>query len=147
MLDLANVRYYKNQTVFYAYFWIQQMNTAECSFVFHSQANWNKCNKFSQIRFLTSTFHEIGQRLFLFRVNIYDTKLILHNGTLTSSYYPQGYGKADHEMTVSILKKTYPHYSITWSDEGYWTVFAFNLSTEYEFPFPSRMYYGKSTLY
>lgn len=66
---------------------------------------------------------------FFFGVNIYDSKLILHNGTLTSSYYPQGYGKADHEIAVSILKKTYPHYSITWSDEGYWIVFNFNIST------------------
>ncbi|XP_043578241.1 14 kDa phosphohistidine phosphatase-like [Bombus pyrosoma] len=33
--------------------------------------------------------------------------------------YSQGFGKADHEVTVSILKKKYPDYSITWSDDGY----------------------------
>lgn len=32
----------------------------------------------------------------------------------------QGFGKADHEVSVSILKKKYPDYNITWSDEGYW---------------------------
>ncbi|XP_064212106.1 14 kDa phosphohistidine phosphatase [Tribolium castaneum] len=33
--------------------------------------------------------------------------------------YSQGYGKADHEITVEILKKKYCDYNITWSDEGY----------------------------
>ncbi|XP_065171107.1 14 kDa phosphohistidine phosphatase-like isoform X2 [Atheta coriaria] len=33
--------------------------------------------------------------------------------------YSQGYGKADHELTVEILKKKYPGYDISWSDEGY----------------------------
>ncbi|XP_060811837.1 14 kDa phosphohistidine phosphatase-like isoform X1 [Bombus pascuorum] len=33
--------------------------------------------------------------------------------------YSQGFGKANHEETVSILKKKYPDYSITWSDDGY----------------------------
>ncbi|KAJ7338413.1 hypothetical protein JRQ81_012027 [Phrynocephalus forsythii] len=28
-----------------------------------------------------------------------------------------GYGKADHSMTVEILKKTYKDYEITWSDD------------------------------
>lgn len=29
------------------------------------------------------------------------------------------YGKANHELTVEILKKKYPDYTITWSDDGY----------------------------
>ncbi|XP_050497908.1 14 kDa phosphohistidine phosphatase-like [Diabrotica virgifera virgifera] len=33
--------------------------------------------------------------------------------------YSQGYGKADHQLTVDILKTAYPDYSITYSDEGY----------------------------
>lgn len=33
--------------------------------------------------------------------------------------YSQGYGKADHQLTVDILRKTYPDYEITFSDEGY----------------------------
>ncbi|XP_017771217.1 PREDICTED: 14 kDa phosphohistidine phosphatase-like [Nicrophorus vespilloides] len=33
--------------------------------------------------------------------------------------YSQGYGKADHQVTVNILKKVYKDYDITWSDEGY----------------------------
>ncbi|XP_066993413.2 14 kDa phosphohistidine phosphatase [Anabrus simplex] len=30
-----------------------------------------------------------------------------------------GFGKADHEVTVGILKNVYQGYNITWSDEGY----------------------------
>ncbi|XP_076232223.1 14 kDa phosphohistidine phosphatase isoform X2 [Calliopsis andreniformis] len=33
--------------------------------------------------------------------------------------YSQGFGKADHEVSVNLLKKKYPDYTITWSDEGY----------------------------
>lgn len=33
--------------------------------------------------------------------------------------YSQGFGKADHEVTVGILKKVYSDYTITCSDEGY----------------------------
>ncbi|CAL1674579.1 unnamed protein product [Lasius platythorax] len=33
--------------------------------------------------------------------------------------YSQGFGKADHQVSVELLKKKYPHYNITWSDEGY----------------------------
>ncbi|XP_054008689.1 14 kDa phosphohistidine phosphatase-like [Hylaeus anthracinus] len=39
--------------------------------------------------------------------------------TLKVYGYSQGYGKADHEMSVGILKKKYPNYTITWTDEGY----------------------------
>lgn len=31
----------------------------------------------------------------------------------------QGFGKADHTIAVGLLKKKYPDYEITWSDEGY----------------------------
>lgn len=31
----------------------------------------------------------------------------------------QGYGKADHQLTVDVLKKQYPEYNISFSDEGY----------------------------
>jgi phosphohistidine phosphatase len=31
----------------------------------------------------------------------------------------QGFGKADHEVTVGLLKNKYPDYSISWNDEGY----------------------------
>ncbi|EYC25582.1 hypothetical protein Y032_0011g1286 [Ancylostoma ceylanicum] len=33
--------------------------------------------------------------------------------------YSQGYGQADHAVTVDILKKRYPDYNITFSNEGY----------------------------
>ncbi|KAM0734500.1 Sex-regulated protein janus-A [Formica fusca] len=33
--------------------------------------------------------------------------------------YSQGFGKADHQVSVELLKKKYPEYNITWSDEGY----------------------------
>ncbi|XP_076755448.1 sex-regulated protein janus-A [Xylocopa sonorina] len=33
--------------------------------------------------------------------------------------YSQGFGKADHEVSVALLKKKYPDYTITCSDEGY----------------------------
>jgi phosphohistidine phosphatase len=31
----------------------------------------------------------------------------------------QGFGKADHEVTVGLLKKKYADYSISCNDEGY----------------------------
>ncbi|XP_012214646.1 sex-regulated protein janus-A-like [Linepithema humile] len=33
--------------------------------------------------------------------------------------YSQGFGKADHRVSVELLNKKYPGYHITWSDEGY----------------------------
>ncbi|WKX92149.1 hypothetical protein Q1695_010293 [Nippostrongylus brasiliensis] len=33
--------------------------------------------------------------------------------------YSQGYGRADHSVAVDILKKRYPDYKITFSNEGY----------------------------
>lgn len=42
-----------------------------------------------------------------------DVKKILVYG------YSQGYGKADHQLTVDILKKVYPDYNISFSNEGY----------------------------
>ncbi|KAJ8736665.1 hypothetical protein PYW08_007321 [Mythimna loreyi] len=33
--------------------------------------------------------------------------------------YSQGYGKADHELTAKLIKKAFPGYTITVSDEGY----------------------------
>ncbi|XP_023707966.1 14 kDa phosphohistidine phosphatase [Cryptotermes secundus] len=33
--------------------------------------------------------------------------------------YSQGFGKADHEVAVGLLKKKYTDYSISCSDEGY----------------------------
>ncbi|EFN75221.1 Sex-regulated protein janus-A, partial [Harpegnathos saltator] len=33
--------------------------------------------------------------------------------------YSQGFGKADHQVSVEVLKKKYPDYNITCSDEGY----------------------------
>ena len=33
--------------------------------------------------------------------------------------HSQGFGQADHEMSTSILKKKYPDYTITSSNEGY----------------------------
>lgn len=42
-----------------------------------------------------------------------DTKFIKVYG------YSQGFGKANHEDTVEILKTKYPEYNITWSNGGY----------------------------
>jgi len=39
--------------------------------------------------------------------------------TVATSYVFQGFGKADHEVTVGLLKNKYPDYNISWSDEGY----------------------------
>ncbi|XP_026469141.1 14 kDa phosphohistidine phosphatase-like [Ctenocephalides felis] len=33
--------------------------------------------------------------------------------------YSQGFGKADHEQSVELLKQKYPEYDISWSDDGY----------------------------
>ena len=33
--------------------------------------------------------------------------------------YSQGYGRADHSIAADLLKKRYPDYCITTSDEGY----------------------------
>lgn len=33
--------------------------------------------------------------------------------------YSQGFGKADHSITVDLLKQAYPSYNITWSNDGY----------------------------
>ncbi|XP_064096129.1 14 kDa phosphohistidine phosphatase-like isoform X2 [Macrobrachium nipponense] len=33
--------------------------------------------------------------------------------------YSQGYGRADHSISVEILKKKYPDYKITFSNDGY----------------------------
>ena len=33
--------------------------------------------------------------------------------------YSQGYGRADHTLTVKILEQEFPDYSITWTNEGY----------------------------
>ncbi|KAK6046239.1 Janus/Ocnus family protein [Cooperia oncophora] len=33
--------------------------------------------------------------------------------------YSHGFGQADHSITVDILKKRYPDYHITFSNEGY----------------------------
>ncbi|XP_066595155.1 sex-regulated protein janus-A-like [Prorops nasuta] len=62
---------------------------------------------------------ELGKDL---KTNCLGGGRILHDPdekTLKVFGYSQGYGKADHEVTVSILKKKYPDYNITWSDEGY----------------------------
>lgn len=32
-------------------------------------------------------------------------------------FFLQGYGKADHSVTVEILKRTYKDYEISWSDD------------------------------
>lgn len=33
--------------------------------------------------------------------------------------YSQGYGKADHSVTVDVLKTKYPDYVVSWTDDGY----------------------------
>jgi phosphohistidine phosphatase len=33
--------------------------------------------------------------------------------------YSMGFGKANHERSVAILKRAFPDYTIEWSDEGY----------------------------
>merc|ERR1719192_3029465 len=33
--------------------------------------------------------------------------------------YSMGFGKANHQKSVEILKRRYPDYKIDWSDEGY----------------------------
>ncbi|ODM96220.1 Extracellular exo-alpha-(1-_5)-L-arabinofuranosidase [Orchesella cincta] len=33
--------------------------------------------------------------------------------------YSQGYGRADHTLTVELIKKSYPTHEITWSNDGY----------------------------
>ena len=41
-------------------------------------------------------------------------------GTLFVYGYSQGFGRADHQKTIEILKKSYPQYdSITFSNDGY----------------------------
>ncbi|KAF6022392.1 PHPT1 [Bugula neritina] len=33
--------------------------------------------------------------------------------------YSMGFGRADHQITCDIIKRSYPDYTITWSNEGY----------------------------
>ncbi|XP_078082845.1 14 kDa phosphohistidine phosphatase [Mustelus asterias] len=33
--------------------------------------------------------------------------------------YSIGFGRANHEITTTILKSRYPDYSVTWANEGY----------------------------
>ena len=33
--------------------------------------------------------------------------------------YSQGFGRADHSLSTDILKKEFPGYNITWSNDGY----------------------------
>jgi phosphohistidine phosphatase len=42
----------------------------------------------------------------------------MYSISLNGNFF-QGYGKADHTISVELLKKVYPDYEITWSDEGY----------------------------
>jgi len=45
---------------------------------------------------------------------------ILREGNKISVFgYSQGYGKADHTLTVEILKRAYPSHEISYSNEGY----------------------------
>jgi phosphohistidine phosphatase len=40
-------------------------------------------------------------------------------GSILVYGYSIAYGKADHEISVECLKRTFPNYSISFSDEGY----------------------------
>ncbi|KAH9397728.1 14 kDa phosphohistidine phosphatase [Tyrophagus putrescentiae] len=33
--------------------------------------------------------------------------------------YSQGYGQADHSISCALVKKEYPEYTVTWSNDGY----------------------------
>lgn len=33
--------------------------------------------------------------------------------------YSQGYGRADHALATELLKKEYPDYNISWTNDGY----------------------------
>lgn len=33
--------------------------------------------------------------------------------------YSQGFGQADHSISSELIKKKYPDYTVTWSNEGY----------------------------
>ncbi|XP_011302384.1 14 kDa phosphohistidine phosphatase isoform X2 [Fopius arisanus] len=71
-------------------------------------------------------YDEIGNELAKYRPGV-DTECvgggrINHNAEekIIKVYgYSQGFGKADHEVSVRLLKKMYPDYDITCSDEGY----------------------------
>eukprot|EP00343_Euplotes_focardii_P003551 CAMPEP_0205808554 /NCGR_PEP_ID=MMETSP0205-20121125/12529_1 /ASSEMBLY_ACC=CAM_ASM_000278 /TAXON_ID=36767 /ORGANISM="Euplotes focardii, Strain TN1" /LENGTH=83 /DNA_ID=CAMNT_0053084391 /DNA_START=27 /DNA_END=274 /DNA_ORIENTATION=- len=32
--------------------------------------------------------------------------------------YSQGFGRADHEITIGLIKTKYPDHEVTWSNEG-----------------------------
>ena len=42
------------------------------------------------------------------------------NKTISVYGHSIGFGRADHQVTVAILKKSFPGYNITWSNDGYW---------------------------
>ncbi|CAJ0573823.1 unnamed protein product, partial [Mesorhabditis spiculigera] len=47
---------------------------------------------------------------------------IEHNPDAKSIFvygYSVGFGKADHEISVDILKKAFPDCEVTWSNDGY----------------------------
>ncbi|RZF34657.1 hypothetical protein LSTR_LSTR010822 [Laodelphax striatellus] len=33
--------------------------------------------------------------------------------------YSQGFGRAQHQLAVDLLKVTYPDYEVTWTNDGY----------------------------
>lgn len=43
--------------------------------------------------------------------------LSVHISLISTCSFLQGYGKADHSVTVELLKKVYTDYEITWSDD------------------------------
>jgi len=46
-------------------------------------------------------------------------RILREGNKITVFGYSQGYGKADHRLTVALLKLAYPTHEISWNDEGY----------------------------
>ena len=74
---------------------------------FHADVSDKCCPQIEKLGFKTDTIG--GGRI----KHDPENKLIVVYG------YSIGFGKADHRITVSKLKKKYPDYTITWTDEGY----------------------------
>lgn len=46
------------------------------------------------------------------RIKVSDKSILVYG-------YSKGYGQCDHTLTVELLKEVYPHYDITYSNDGY----------------------------
>ena len=95
----------------------------------HSEESGNEVSKFIARGFKWAEYHgdiydDVEENL---RKKGLDTECvgggrIIHDPegkTIKVFGYSQGFGRADHAKTCELIKKHYPGYTVTWSNEGY----------------------------